>query len=105
MKSFSWPKEAAKRTKLRIPEEYGEDTDVVCLIRYDSERKLLLVVSAIDGEILDVIDPKDVVGASVEIKLFGDDDGCMTQQCVLSDRSSTAADTCARMRHRPRHGR
>jgi hypothetical protein len=73
MASSEWSDEEAKKAKLFIPDiyNYGFNQEAKCWIRFDADRKVLLVVSEDIDEILDVIDPNDIIAADVEIKLFG----------------------------------
>ena len=74
MAPFKWPKTAAESAKLYIPtslEPYRKGEPGKCFFRFDSDRKLLLLVSEGSEEILDVIDPADVIGAVVEIEFTG----------------------------------
>ena len=69
-----WPSEAAEKSKLYIPPSWPgtHHFDATCVITYDAEDKLLYIKS--DGEderFLDAIDPRDIIGANLEIKLFG----------------------------------
>jgi sphingosine kinase len=74
--NFKWPREEVERAKLFVPEdgdtEKFQSDQRICVFRFDEDRNLLLVVSDTDdAEIIrDVIDPSDIVGASVEIKLM-----------------------------------
>lgn len=47
--------------------------DATCLISYDTTTKFLSIVRAGDEnhEVLDVLDPADIIGVDLEIKLFG----------------------------------
>jgi sphingosine kinase len=70
-----WPAEAAGRAKLYIPPNWpgSEDTDATCVVSYDANKKLICIKDS-EGRVLDVIDPLDVIGADLEIKLFGPTD-------------------------------
>ena len=73
MEAFEWPQEEASRAKLCISPDYESDDhngETKCFIRYDPEHKALLVVAEESQDIIDVIDPRDIVGAAVEVKLF-----------------------------------
>lgn len=66
--AWTWPSENVERVKLLVPNDCNQRT---CVFRFDSDRRLLTV--ALDGDaeenVLDVIDPKDIIGVNVEIKL------------------------------------
>jgi hypothetical protein len=69
-----WPAEAAQRAKLYIPPEWpGEhDADATCVISYDTTKKVICIKdSQSQGQVLDVMDPRDIIGADLEIKFFG----------------------------------
>jgi hypothetical protein len=70
--TFAWPEEEASRAKLYISPDYEsyDHSRKECFIRYDPEHKVLLVVAEESQDIIDVIDPRDIVGAAVEVKLF-----------------------------------
>jgi sphingosine kinase len=71
--AFEWPEEEASLAKLYISpdyESYDCNGEAKCFIRYDSEHKVLLVVAEESQDIIDVIDPRDIVGADVDVKLF-----------------------------------
>jgi sphingosine kinase len=74
METFEWPQEEASRAKLYIPPDYEASDDhseeAKCFIRYDPEHKVLLVVAEESQDIIDAIDPRDIVGAAVEVELF-----------------------------------
>jgi sphingosine kinase len=73
MEVFKWPQEEASRAKLYISpdyEAYDYNGEAKCFIRYDPEHKVLLVVAAESQDIIDVIDPRDIVGVAVDVKLF-----------------------------------
>lgn len=80
--SFDWPEKESERVKLFIPPEYdpyqNQESPGQCYIRYDTERKLFMVVSETTDTTLDIIDPDDVIGVNVEIALFGSSDGGVT---------------------------
>eukprot|EP00339_Tiarina_fusa_P001142 CAMPEP_0117008042 /NCGR_PEP_ID=MMETSP0472-20121206/7704_1 /TAXON_ID=693140 ORGANISM="Tiarina fusus, Strain LIS" /NCGR_SAMPLE_ID=MMETSP0472 /ASSEMBLY_ACC=CAM_ASM_000603 /LENGTH=562 /DNA_ID=CAMNT_0004709979 /DNA_START=17 /DNA_END=1705 /DNA_ORIENTATION=- len=75
-RSEAWPTEAASRAKLYIPDDYdpyqpaGEEPGK-CVLEYDPKRRLLILVSTETGETLDVINPDDIIGASVAVELLG----------------------------------
>eukprot|EP00526_Cylindrotheca_closterium_P008899 CAMPEP_0113634194 /NCGR_PEP_ID=MMETSP0017_2-20120614/17802_1 /TAXON_ID=2856 /ORGANISM="Cylindrotheca closterium" /LENGTH=520 /DNA_ID=CAMNT_0000544877 /DNA_START=10 /DNA_END=1569 /DNA_ORIENTATION=+ /assembly_acc=CAM_ASM_000147 len=74
MTSKVWPKKTAESVKLIIPEAYDPyNGDVLnkCFIRYDADKGCFLVVSEGDEKTLDIIDSRDIIGASVEVDLFG----------------------------------
>ena len=73
MKAFDWPQEEACQAKLYTPpdyESYDYSGDAKCFIRFDQEHQVLVVIAETSQEIIDVIDPMDIVGAGVEIKLL-----------------------------------
>lgn len=76
---LEWPKEQAERVKFFLPkdcdpyQEKSQSKQRTCVFRYYEDRHLLAVVFDDDTEgiALDLIDPKDVIGVNVEIKLTG----------------------------------
>lgn len=70
-----WPTEAAERAKLYIPYDWpgSQDMDATCVVTYDATNNLICIKHT-QGRVLDVIDPRDVIGADLEIKLFGPTD-------------------------------
>lgn len=74
MTSTAWPEKIAESVKLIIPEAYDPyNGDVLnqCFIRYDADKGCFLVVSEGLERTLDIIDARDIVGASVEVDMFG----------------------------------
>jgi sphingosine kinase len=74
MSPTDWPTKEAERAKLLIPagyDPYQGEVPGKCYLKFDGERKLFLLVSDASGETLDIIDPNDVIGAAVEVELFG----------------------------------
>ncbi|CAJ1914332.1 unnamed protein product [Cylindrotheca closterium] len=74
MASTVWPSKTAESVKLIIPEAYDPyNGDVLnkCFIRYNADKGCFLVVSEGDEKTLDIIDSRDIVGASVEVDIFG----------------------------------
>lgn len=72
--SESWPKAEAERAKLYIPssyEPYQESEPSKCFLRFDDDKKMLMLVSETTGETLDVINPEDIIGAAIEVELLG----------------------------------
>jgi sphingosine kinase len=73
MKDFDWPQEEACQAKLYTPpdyESYDYTGDAKCFLRFDQEHQVLVVIAEDSQEIIDVIDPMDIIGAGVEIKLL-----------------------------------
>jgi sphingosine kinase len=70
--SSDWPAAAAQRAKLYIPPEWpGEhDSDATCVVSYDSTKKIIYIKDG-QGRVLDAMDTRDIIGADLEIKLFG----------------------------------
>ena len=76
---FEWPREEAERVKLFLPKdcdschEKSQSEQRKCVFRFDKDRRLLTVVFESDKEenTFDIIDPNDIVGVNVEIKLIG----------------------------------
>lgn len=68
----SWPTEDAKLAKLFVPREWPRSDESkgqrCCTIRFDPSRKLFIVLED-ENFILDVINPADVIGCELEIKL------------------------------------
>eukprot|EP00535_Pseudo-nitzschia_heimii_P008661 CAMPEP_0197179878 /NCGR_PEP_ID=MMETSP1423-20130617/4686_1 /TAXON_ID=476441 /ORGANISM="Pseudo-nitzschia heimii, Strain UNC1101" /LENGTH=548 /DNA_ID=CAMNT_0042629863 /DNA_START=1 /DNA_END=1644 /DNA_ORIENTATION=- len=77
-----WPTEEAKRVKLFQPKELDQ---VTCFFNFEKKDRLLKLVQDGGEEeiILDVIDPKDIVGVNVEIEWIDQE----------SDTTYTAQDT------------
>jgi hypothetical protein len=75
MPSSDWPKAEAERAKLYIPDNcdpyQGEGEPRKCMLKFDAERKVLVLVAQDTEEILEVINPEDVIGAAVEVELLG----------------------------------
>jgi hypothetical protein len=68
---FEWPAEAAERAVLYIPRD---DHGGTCHLRYNPLRHLLELVSNEEaGLVLDIMNPNDIIGANIEIKLFPND--------------------------------
>ena len=75
---FEWPTEQAERVKLFLPKDgdpYQQKSPPeqrTCVFRFDGDRRLLAVQFDGDTEesAIDIIDPKDIIGANVEIKLM-----------------------------------
>lgn len=84
---FEWPEDVAKRVKLLVPQEYDPYQDpqspTLCYIQYDKDKKKFIIIASEEdshittstdgggGEILDMVDPQDVIGIKVEIELLG----------------------------------
>lgn len=62
----SFPNEISRSVKLQIPKEWNSKSSW-CHLEYDATRNLLLVISC-DGNILDVIDPDDMIGSSLSLE-------------------------------------
>ena len=93
---FEWPEEEAERVKLFQSKDHdsyqerSQSKQRMCVFHFDKKRRLLTLVCD-DGEIeniLDVIDPKDIVGVNVEIKLLDEESGthytAQDESCPLS---------------------
>ena len=80
LQSQDWPSEAAENAKLFVPPSWGashdtESNDATCVLTYDARDKLLYIkTNDSNRSTLDVIDPRDIIGANLEIKLFGPSD-------------------------------
>lgn len=74
MASTSWPTQQAQAAKLYVPRTWpgGDDDDATCVLAYDNVANLLKVMSCQDDSVLDVIDPYDIIGADLEIKILPD---------------------------------
>ena len=80
--TLEWPSDVCDQTKLIIPPEnpyyeYANPTETCCL-KFDVDRRLLLVIRSEqkngnddddDSRIIDVMNPKDIIGASIDVKL------------------------------------
>ena len=68
---INWPAENAELAKLFVPQDWlaGMEKQQRCTIRYDSSRKLLKVMDD-EHSILDIINPADIIGCALEIKLL-----------------------------------
>jgi sphingosine kinase len=68
----SWPTEDAELAKLFVPREWPRSDESkrqrCCRILFDASRKLLKVVDD-ENSILDLINPADIIGCELEIKL------------------------------------
>lgn len=72
--SREWPLEAAEKALLYVPPSWpgSHDFDAKCVVTYDAGDKLLYIKTVGEyQQVLDVIDPKDIIGVNLEIKLFG----------------------------------
>lgn len=75
---WKWPSEEAKRAKLYVPSERVLSLETsrserqTCVFRYDNDKHLLIVELDGEGEqsIIDVIDPEDIIGVNIEIKMM-----------------------------------
>lgn len=74
----TWPIDSKKETKLFFPLQWkDEERNQTCFIRYDAERNLLKIVDD-ENVIVHLINPLDVIGVNVEVKLMQDfDEGDM----------------------------
>jgi hypothetical protein len=90
LKSGDWPSEAAENAKLFVPPSWREvDDDATCVLTYDARDKLLYIkTDDSDRSTLDVIDPRDIIGANLEIKLFGPSDA-LTHVGFRNDKART----------------
>jgi sphingosine kinase len=92
MKAFDWPQEEACLAKLYIPsdyESYDYSGEAKCFTRFDQEHQVLVLIAEDSQEIIDVIDPMDIVGAGVEIKLLeGADELGSTKPTFQSDNNA-----------------
>ena len=68
---INWPAQDAELAKLFVPQGWlaGTEKQETCTIRYDSSRKLLKVLDH-ENSILDIINPADIIGCALEIKLL-----------------------------------
>lgn len=96
--NWSWPSEEAERAKLYVPNDcvpLGSKPQT-CVFRYEEDRRLLTV--ALDGEegdnIIDIIDPADIIGVNVEIKMMDPGESDLLSQIHRDQGQSpqTAAD-------------
>lgn len=79
---WKWPSEEAERAKLYVPNdsflshETSRSERRTCVFRFDSDQRLLTVALDSDGEdhVIDVIDPQDIIGVNVEIKMMDPDE-------------------------------
>ena len=63
-----WPTD--KPAQLYMPLQWKQTTDdAACTIEYDSTRQLIKIVDE-EHSIIDIINPMDIIGVDVEIKLF-----------------------------------
>lgn len=98
MTSQIFPKEASD-AKLLIPEgyePYNSNPTGKCYFKFDAERELLLLVSDESDDIIDIIDTRDVVGASIEIGLSDSSDNIQSLSSQRDDNeppSDTLKDT------------
>jgi len=73
--SVPFPSEAAKKAKLFIPESYdpyqNHKSPRTCYFQHDQDNNALVLVADDTGEILDILEFDDIVGASVGVELFG----------------------------------
>lgn len=96
MTSAAWPKKIAESVKLIIPEAYDPyNGDVLnkCFIRYNADKGCFLVVSEGDEKTLDIIDSRDIVGASVEVDMFGSADSDILRRLATAQSTDSAIDT------------
>lgn len=72
--NIKWPTEEAEKALLFVPDVYdpyqNKESPRKCFFRFDTEHKVLVLMAEDTDEILDVIDPNDVIGANVEIELL-----------------------------------
>ena len=76
--NFKWPKLESERALLIIPKKYDDPysqpkVDKHCKLDYDSDRGLLLVCDEND-DVLDVMNIKDIIGASIQVQLNDSND-------------------------------
>uniref|UniRef100_A0A7S4EE35 DAGKc domain-containing protein n=1 Tax=Pseudo-nitzschia australis TaxID=44445 RepID=A0A7S4EE35_9STRA len=79
--NVEWPREEAERVKLFLPKDGDpyqgmfrsseQTTERRCVFRFDEDRQLLRVEdeTAEESVVLDIIDPDDIIGVNVEVKL------------------------------------
>jgi sphingosine kinase len=107
--NWEWPNEQAEKVKLFLPKdcdpypEKSQSEQPTCVFRFDRDRRVLVVACDGDTEenIIDIIDPKDIVGVNVEIKMLdpgsvascsSDDEGDLLSQIHEQDRTSQTAE-------------
>ncbi|KAL3925584.1 MAG: hypothetical protein SGILL_000307 [Bacillariaceae sp.] len=73
-----WPQEVEDKVKFLVPPDYdpyqnhrGGGDPKLCVVRFDKHHKKFTIVAAETNEILDIIDPDDVIGVNVEIEMIG----------------------------------
>jgi hypothetical protein len=75
--SFEFPTDDAKQAKLLIPKEYdpyqSSASPRKCYFKFDAERRALVLMADDSDDLLDVLDPEDIIGASVEVNLLSGD--------------------------------
>lgn len=75
--SFEFPTDDAKQAKLLIPKEYdpyqSSASPRKCYFKFDAERQALVLMADDSDDLLDVLDPEDIIGASVEVNLLSGD--------------------------------
>ena len=74
---WKWPSEQAERVKLLLPKSYQEKSQTgkrTCVFRFDEDRRHLVIGFEDNTEesFLDIIDPRDIIGVNIEIKLNDD---------------------------------
>ena len=95
--NVEWPHAEAARAKLYIPSDFGmgvagSEPDK-CMIRYDADKKVLVVVAEESPDvIIDMINPNDIVGAAVEIKLLGSADELRSTKAAFRNTHPTDGD-------------
>jgi sphingosine kinase len=71
--TLEWPEEVAERVRLLVPHEYDpyqRDGPKMCMIRFHKEHKKFTIVAEETEETLDIIDPDDAIGVSIEIEML-----------------------------------
>ena len=94
--NWKWPSQEAERAKLFVPndcdpsQQPSRSEQRTCVFRFDGDRRLLIVALDSEGEenAIDVIDPEDIIGVSVEIKMMDPGDSDLLSQIHDQDRSS-----------------
>ncbi len=75
VESSVFPCKEAQQAKLFVPQEYDpyqvETSPRLCYFKFDAASKALVLVADDTKEILDILDPDDIIGATVEVDLLG----------------------------------
>lgn len=70
----TWNTEESKKAKLFVPQSYdpyqNQDAPRLCYVDFDKTHNVLVLIAEDTQETLDIIDPADVIGASVEISFL-----------------------------------